>query len=125
MIGVEYVMLKTSLIKNVLYAIDSNMIFPERCEYRLINETLGYYIKCDYPVEKAVLFLRGLYKTWMYKVKVKYENLGKGFINIYVRRTDMFFDQCFCIRFRVDIDLWGYSSVIDSLRYGVIGSEEI
>lgn len=125
MIGVEHAMLKTSLIKNVLYAIDRNMISPERCEYRCINETLGDYVKRDYPVEKVALFLRDLYKTWMYKIKVKYENLGKGFINIYVRKTDVFFDQCFCIRFRIDIDLWSYSSVLDSLSYGVIKSDEI
>ena len=50
-------MIKTSLIKNVLYAIDHNMIFPEICEYRRTDETLGDYVKYDYPVEKAVLFL--------------------------------------------------------------------
>ena len=118
-------MIKTSLIKNVLYAIDHNMIFPEICEYRRTDETLGDYVKYDYPVEKAVLFLRNLRKTWMYKIKVKYENLGEGFINIYVRKIDRYFCQCFCIRFQINIDSWGCSSVLDSLSYGVIGSKDI
>ncbi len=118
-------MRKTSLIKNVLYAIDHNMIFPERCEYRHTDETLGDYIKYDYPVEKLVLFLRNLHKTWMYKIKVKYENLRKGFVNIYVRKIDKYFCQCFCIKFQVNIDSWGYSTVLDRLSYGVIGSKDI
>lgn len=118
-------MRKRTLVKNILYAIDQDMIFPEKCEYRRTDETLDDYIKYDYPIEKAILFLKSVYKTWMYKINVKYENLGKGYINIYVRRIDKFACQCFCMNFRVNIDSWGYNTVLDQLSYGVIESKNI
>ena len=118
-------MRKRTLIKNLLYAIDHDMISPEKCEYRYTDETLDNYIKYDYPIEKAILFLRDVYKTWIYKINLKYENTGKGFINIYARRIDKFSCQCFCINFRVNIDLWGYDTVLDKLSCGVIGSKDI
>ncbi len=117
-------MRKTTLIKNVLYAIDNQMIFLISVEYRSTDDVLDNYTKYDYSIEKAILSLRKLRKTWMYKVKARYENLGGGYIHIYITKNTRFLNQCFCIKFRIN-DLWGYDTVFDNLRYGVIGSKDI
>ncbi len=98
-------MRKKTLIKNVLYAIDHQMIFPISVEYRSTDEVLDNYTKYDYSIEKAILFLRNIRKTWMYKVKAKYENLGGGYVHIYIIKNSSFFNQCFCIKFRIN-DSW-------------------
>jgi len=117
-------MRKTTLVKNVLYAIDHQMIFPISVEYRSTDDVLDNYTKYDYSIEKAILFLRKIRKTWMYKVKARYENPGGGYVHIYIIKSTRLSNQCFCIKFRIN-DSWGYDSVFDHLRYGVIGSKDV
>lgn len=83
-------MRKTTLIKNILHAIDHQMILPISVEYRSTDDVLDNYTKYDYSVEKAILFLRKARKTWMHKIKVKYENLGGGYANIYIIKSTRF-----------------------------------
>lgn len=118
-------MRETTLIKNVLYAIDCQMISPISVEYRSTDDVLDNYTKYDYSIERAILFLRKIRKTWMYKVKAKYENLGGGYVHIYILKSTRFSNQCFCMKFRINNELWGYDSVFDHFRYGVIGSKDI
>ncbi len=117
-------MRKTTLIKNVLHAIDHQMIFPISVEYRSTDDVLDNYTKYEYSIEKAILSLRKLRKTWMYKVKARYENFGGGYIQIYITKNTHFSNQCFCMKFRIN-DSWGYDPVFDYLRCGVIGSKDI
>lgn len=117
-------MKKITLVRNLLHAIDNNMIFPIDAEYRNIDDVLDEYTRYDYSIENALLFLKEIRKMWHCKIETKYENIGGGFVNVYIKETNRFYHQCIRIKFRIN-DLWGYNSVFDSLNYGVIGSKDI